>query len=263
MAYVIRAELTKILTLPRVWMCTGVILALHVLALLQPAELFAGAVADITPDGTIEIFVGEPEPATAAILGLLVSSSLQISLLLPILAAVIAGQEFRSSQLGLTVLAIPRRGRLLVGKTLAATGYLLVVSVLIAAISTAFMYAAVRDWNPGLLLSTDAFLGHGKFVVFAVLFSLTGSAITVIARSTLIGIIVSVALSAITMTQVLAGAAPALDALFPVSAARNLLLDSDLSRLTAGPEHGLVVLVGWTLATTVLAGISLRRRDAR
>ncbi|MEU7860735.1 hypothetical protein [Nonomuraea sp. NPDC049141] len=38
---------------------------------LQPATLFADAVANITPEGLIEVFIGEPQPAAEAILGLL------------------------------------------------------------------------------------------------------------------------------------------------------------------------------------------------
>lgn len=258
-----RAELTKILTLRSVWIFTGIILGLQSLVLSQAARLNAEAVANITPDGIIEIFVGQRQPANEALLDLLVASSLQMSLLLPSLAAVIAGQEFRSRQLGLTVLAVPQRGRLLVAKSLAVTIYLLLTTLLIVGISTAFMYVTIKDWNPGLLLSADALNGHARFIVYAVLFSLIGFAITVIARSALTGIIVTVAVIAVTMTQVLAEIAPALDALFPLSAGRNLLLNGTVNRLTAGPEHGLLVLVCWALATTIIAGITLSRRDAR
>lgn len=94
------------------------------------------------------------------------------------------------------------------------------------------------------------------------MFSLTGLAITLIARSTLTGIMVTVALSAITMTQVLV-AVPDVDALFPLSAARNLLFDPGIDNLTASPEHGLLVLTGWTVITAVAAGATLLRRDAR
>jgi hypothetical protein len=72
----------------------------------------------------------------------------------------------------------------------------------------------------------------------------------------------SVALIALTMTRVLAGT-PALDALLPVSAARNLLLKPETSDLTASPVQALVVLVGWVLVTTLAAGVALARRDAR
>ncbi|MEU4836036.1 ABC transporter permease [Streptosporangium sp. NPDC023615] len=258
-----RAELSKILTLPGVWIFTGIVLALDVLIVSASAGLYAEAVANITPDGIIEIFIDDPQPATEAILDMLVASSLQIGVFLPIVAAMIAGQEFRSHQLGPTVLAVPRRGLLLVAKTLALTAYLLVVAILIAGISTASTYAAVKDWNPGLLLTGDAFLGQGKFVVFAVLFSLTGFAIAVIGRGTLAGVVGVVVLIAFTMVQSPSEAGPALDAFLPVGAGRNLLLDAGANRLSAGPGHGLLVLAGWALVTTAVAGITLARRDAR
>ncbi|MEW9528335.1 ABC transporter permease [Microbispora sp. NPDC049125] len=258
-----RAELTKIYTLPSVWIVTGVILALHVLVQFQPAQLFADAVANITPEGTIEVFAGEPQPAAEAILGLLAGGTLQMGLFLPVLAAVIAGQEFRSQQIGLTVLAMPRTVRMLAAKLLATALYVLVVAILIAGIGTAFMYGAVDAWNPGMLLSGEAFLGQARFIAFAVLFCLTVSAVTIVARNTLTGVIVAVALIAVTMSQVLAGPAPHLDALLPLSAARNLMLDPGVNDLTAGREHGLLVLVGWAAVTAGAAAITLSKRDAR
>ncbi|MDG5803793.1 hypothetical protein P9869_14145 [Streptomyces ossamyceticus] len=257
------AELTKILTLSRVWIVTGIVLAFHVLILLQPAELFADAVANMAPDGTIEVFSGRPQPATEAVLGLLVASSFQVGLFLPVLATVIAGQEFRAQQIGLTALAVPRTARLLGAKLLATTAYVLAVAVVIAALSTAAMYRAVKNWDPALLLTQEAFLGHGRFIAFAVLYSLTGFAITMVARSTLTGIVVTVALVVVTMTQVLARPAPYLDALLPLSAARNLLLDPAMNDLSAGRTSGLLVLSGWAVATAAAAAVTLHRRDAR
>lgn len=258
-----RAELTKILTLRSTWIVTGVILALHLLIAVANLRLNTEAVANITPDGRIERFVGQPRPAHEAIVELLVASSFQMGLFLPSLAAVLAGQEFRAHQLGQSVLAVPRRGVLVTAKTVAVTAYLLFVSLVIAGISTAFMYAAVRGWDSGVVTSGDALLGQGRFLAFAVLSALVGYAFTLIARSTLIGIIVTVALIAVTMTQALAGFVPALDALFPFSAGRNLLLNPEDTKLTAGPAHALVVLVLWPVLTSAVAGLLLSRRDAR
>ncbi len=258
-----RAELTKIVSLRTVWIVTGAIVALHLLVSTANVDLTTKAVTKITPDGMIEIFVDTPRPAHRAIIDFLVASSFQMGLFLPGIAAVVAGQEFRSRQLGQSLLAVPQRGRLLVAKTLATAGFLLFVSVVVAGISTAFMYAAVKDWDPGLLVSADAWHGQGRFVAFAVLTGLISFAVTMIARSTLVGIVVTVALIAVTMTQLLAAFAPALDALFPLSAGRNLLLDPSGNKLSAGPWHALVVLVTWPLVTTVAAGITLSRRDAR
>jgi ABC-2 type transport system permease protein len=258
-----RAELTKIRTLRSTWLVTGVILALHLLISFANLRLNTEAVRDITPGGMIELFPDEPRPAHQALIGFLVAASFQMSLFLPVLAAVLAGQEFRAHQLGQSVLAVPRRGVLVVAKAVAVAAYLLVVSVVIAGISAAFMYAAVRDWDPGLLTERDALIGQGRFLAFAVLWGLTGFALTLLCRSTLLGIGATVALIAVTMTQLAAVFLPAVDALFPMSAGRNLLLDPVDNRLTAGPGHALVVALVWPVLTTVAGAVLLSRRDAR
>jgi ABC-2 type transport system permease protein len=135
--------------------------------------------------------------------------------------------------------------------------------VVIAAVSTYFTYDAIKGWNPGLLLTGPALLINGKFLLYAVLFSLVSYAITVISRSTLAGVVITVALVAVTMTQILGVLAPALDALFPLSAGRNLLLNAQMNDLSAGPVEGVLVLIGWALVSMVVAGVSLSRRDAR
>ncbi|MFF0572763.1 ABC transporter permease [Streptosporangium saharense] len=257
------AELTKILTLRSVWIVTGVILALHLLVSYLNVGTNIEAVHAITPNGTIELFADDPQPAGRALIDFLVASSFQMGLFLPSLGVVIAGQEFRTSQLGQTLLAVPHRGRLIVAKTVATAVYLLFAALVVAGASTAFMYAAVRDWNPGLLMSPEAWLGQGRFVVFAVLTGLIGFAVTMIVRSTLAGVAVIVGLATVTMTQLLAAFSPALDALFPLSAGRNLLLDPVANRLSASPVHAMAVLVAWPLVTTAVAAFLLARRDAR
>ena len=257
-----RAELTKIVTLRSVWLVLGAILALQLLVEVQAVGLYADAVAAITADGTIEIFTGQREPAEAAMREALHASSLQMSVFLPVLAAVLGAQEFRGRQLGLSVLAVPRRGRLLAAKIVAAAGYLMLAALLIAGISTTFSYLAVRAWQPGLPLSAAALRGQAAFVAYAVLLCLVTYAIAVIARGALVAIGVSLALVTVTMTQVFAGTL-GLDALFPVSAGRNLLLNPATNELTAGPGHALLVLAGWALLSSLAAGITLARRDVR
>ncbi|GII63642.1 hypothetical protein Skr01_37270 [Sphaerisporangium krabiense] len=263
MTAAVRAELTKIVSLPAVWIATGVIVGLHLLLSAVNVDLTADAVHKITPAGTIEIFAGDPRPAHRALVGFLVASSFQMAVFLPVVGAIIAGQEFRADQLGRSLLAVPRRGRLVAAKALAAAVHLLATSVVIAAISAVFMYIAVKDWDPGLPVSAGAWLGQAKFAAFAVLTGLLGLAVTMIARGALAGVGVTVALTAATMTQALTAVSPALDALLPVSAGRNLLLDPAGDDLTAGPWHAVAVLVAWPLAATLTAAILLARRDAR
>jgi hypothetical protein len=256
----IRAELVKITTVPGVWVCTAVIVALDVLVLTQQYPRNVEMLASLAADGTVEVAPGERRPATDAFHFLLVSA-LQIAPLLPVLGALIAGQEFRAGQIGLSVLAVPRRGLLSAAKALAAGLFLLLVAALLAAVDTVFVELVVADWEPGLPFTGEAFLWRARFLVLAVSFGLAGFAIALVARSTLAGVAGAVALTMVTMTQVLARVAPAVDALLPYSAARNLMVSAD--DLTAGPGHALLVLAGWALAAPAVAGLVLARRDAR
>lgn len=258
-----RAELTKIFTLRSVWLITALILGLHVLVNWSALSLYRDAVDKIGADGLIEIFTGERNPATAEMLDSLSGASLQMTMFLPILAVVIAGQEYRSRQLGLTLLAVPQRGRLLVAKALATGAYAFLVAVVVAAISTVFTYVEVEHWKPGLVTSGAAIRLDLSFIAYAVLFSLLTMAFTMVLRSTLGGVMSTIVLVAVTMTQLLATAVPKVDALLPMSAGRNLLLDPTLSTLTSGRPQAMVVLVAWALVGLTVAGLALSRRDAR
>jgi hypothetical protein len=243
---------------------TGAVLALHLLIGLANMRNTSTAVDGITPDGLIEIFVGERRPAGQALIDLLVSFSLQIVVMfLPIIAVVVAGQDFRAGQLGTSALAVPRRGLLMTAKAIAFTAFIAAVAILVELISNAYMYLAVKDWNPGLLLGRDTLADHAKLLGLAVLVSLISFAITTLVRGILIGIVLSVLLMAVTMTQVLARTIPAVDALLPVSAGRNLLLNPADADLSSGATVAVVVLVSWALVSTLAAGIMLIRRDAR
>lgn len=262
---VVRSEVTKICTLPSVWLVAGILVALHVLVLQVQSSFYVRAVRDITPAGTIEIIPGLPEPAGPAIVGDVVAASIQVGLFVCVLGAVTAGSEFRAGQLGSSVLAVPSRVGLVVAKFVATALCALVVGLVMAAASTASMYVAVRSWNPTILLSSPALAGQARFLLFVVTSTTTAASITLIARRTLVGILAAGVLIALTMTQVVAALAPGVDALLPVSAARNLLLTPGPGEvpLTASPAHGALVLVGWAAVTTIAAALTLQGRDAR
>ena len=256
-----RAELTKMLTSRTVRLFVGVVIGLHLLISWVNLRQNIAAVDAITPQGVIELFPGEPRPAERAIVELLAASTLQIvAIFLPVVAAVIAGQEFRAGQLSLSMLAVPRRGRLLASKSIAIALFLSAVTVVVEAISTLFVWLAVKDWNPGLLTTGPALGEQGRLLLFAVTTGLVSFALTTIVRGTLGGVVVTVALLFLAMGQVLA---PVLDALLPISAGRNLILDPVGNNLTAGPAYAVVVLIGWSLMTVAAAGWVLHRRDAR
>jgi len=264
MLAVVRSELTKIVTQPTVWLVTGMLLALDVLVHLQGTGLFRKAMSSITPDGMVEIFVGRTEPAAPALVELLVAGSLQICLFVWVVGAVIAGSETRAGQLGVSVLAVPSRARLVLGKAIATGLYALGLGLVFTGIATAFMYTVVKDWNPSILWSREALIGQCRILLLTVTITLAALGITLIVRRTLVGIIAVAVLLGLTMTQLVAFISPVVDAFLPYSAARNLLLRGNATPpLTAGPVHATLVLIGWAFVSVAVAGFVVRRRDAR
>ena len=260
----VRAEVVKLLTTRSVLLVTAAVLALHVLISWSDLGLTLTAVRHIAPDGTIELFEGEHQPAAPALAEQLMTSSLQIVVLfLPVVAAVLAGQEFRPGQLGTTVLAVPRRGVLMAAKSLVAAGWTLLITLLVQAVSAFFLQLAVRGRVPGLLRRSDVLTDEVKVLALAVLLCLFAFALTTLLRSTLLGVVTLLVLTIVTMTQVLARTVPALDALLPVSAGRNLLLDPREDVLSSGALLASVVLVTWAAVSTLAAGYALNLRDAR
>ncbi|WP_426512849.1 hypothetical protein ACPPVO_20720 [Dactylosporangium sp. McL0621] len=234
---------------------TGVLLALHVLVQWQALGLTRHAVDAIAADGTIEVFIGERQPAARAILDLTAGSSLQMCLFLPVLGAILGGHEAR--RLGAALLAVPRRTVLFAAKTVAAAAWLACTCALVSLGSLLFTWLAIRGWSPGLLRT--AVVPQLQFVGYALLYSLLGYAFALAGRGVLAGLLGIVAVTAATMTQ----AAPHwLDALLPLSAGRNLLLDPHVDgTLSSGPAVAVLVTVGWAVLTLTAAGLVLYRRD--
>jgi len=260
---IIRAEVTKIRTLPSVWIIAGILVALHLLIQYQVVGTYTEMISNATPDGVIEVGATR-DLARPALTGYLISGTLQIGIFLPVLGAVSAGSEFRGGQLGLSVLAVPTRVRLVIGKTVATMALTLTFSLILAAITTAFMYRVVMDWDPGLIWRSDALVGQARLLPFTVAFTVIGFAITLITRRTLTAIIAVGAMITVTMTQVVAMVSPAVDAFIPLSAGRNLLLRDGAAGapLTASAGHGAAVLIGWAVLTLAVAVVAIRCRDA-
>ncbi|MFW5418471.1 ABC transporter permease [Nocardiopsis sp. CNT-189] len=261
---VIRSELTKALTLPSVWVMTGAVLALNVFFQYQTLGFNIDTVAGVRPDGMTEVD-GRLVHAETELRQTLGVSVFNPGLLFPILGAVIAGAEFRAGQLGLSVVAVPDRTRLVLGKFLATAVYALALGTVCIAIASAFTYAAVRDWNPGMLWSPEMLATEARLLLFTVTFTLIGTGITLIGRRTPAGVVAVVLLIMLTMAQVVAVVSPAADAFLPLSAARNLLLQGrDAGApLTGGAVHGAAVLASWALAAAAAAALAVKRRDAR
>lgn len=261
----IRSETTKFVTLPGVWIVTAVIV---VLFLYMQQSLYVDHVSmveNVQPDGTAETFLGTVHVATQ-MRGSIGTAIVNAGLLLPVLGAIIAGTEFKTGQLGLSLVAVPNRARFVIGKVLAIALYAAGLALVFIVIALVLIYLASKDWDPDLLSTTPMLQEAGRVILFVVTTTLTGAAITLIARRTLTGIIVSVALLTLTFSQVVAMIAPVVDAFLPFSAARNLLFQDAAIvpvPLSGTALQGALVLTAWAVIASTCALITIWRRDAR
>lgn len=265
MLSVIRSEFTKFLTLPGVWIVTGVIVLLYVYMQQSTYGDNLAMVQGVRPDGTAETFFGSVHVATQ-LRGSIGTAVMNAGLLLPVLGAIIAGTEFKTGQLSLSLVAVPHRTRFVGGKLVAISLYVIGLALVFSAIALVLIALVVKDWDPGLVWSGAIALVIGRVTLFMVAATLTGSAITLIARRTLIGIILSIMLLTLTFAQVVALISPVADAFLPFSAARNLMFQEAAVLpvpLSGTALQGALVLTGWAVVSSAVALVLMRRRDAR
>lgn len=265
MLSVIRSEFTKFLTLPGVWLVTGVIVLLFIYMQQILHTDHISMIANVRPDGTADIGLGVVD-VTTEIRGSIGTAVMNAGLLLPVLGAVIAGTEFKAGQLGLSLVAVPNRTRFVLSKVLAVGLYAAGLAIVFIAAALVLIYLAVKDWNPDVLWSVQTLQEAGRVLLFMVTITLIGAAITLITRRTLSGIIVSVVLITLTFAQVVAMIAPAVDAFLPLSAARNLMFQEATILpvpLTGTELHGALVLTAWAVVGAAVALVMIRRKDAR
>lgn len=266
MLSVVRSEVTKIVTLRSLLSFYGGLLLLYLVIQVASLSLFVDAVRNIDSRGLIEIFVGQQVPAVQEMTEQLVAAMFTPVPLIPVAGAIIAGSEFWAGQIGVSVAATPSRVRLILGKAIATGLVTALMCVVLALATTAVMYPVVRSWNPAILVSGDVIGGYLRVTVVAVCTTLVALGIVLMTRRTLIGALVMALLLGVTITQILARVAPAVDAASPISAARNLLFYGArdvVPPLTSGPDTAVFVLVAWAAVAVAGSMVLSMYRDAR
>ena len=143
--------------------------------------------------------------------------------------------------------------------------YVLILSLSWFSVAFLFVYFGVRDTNITLFGMAELSGSFFRILLFAVAFTLFPIGLTLIARRTLFGVVSSMVMIMLTMMQVVAVVSPKVDALLPLSTARNLLLQGTDNPvpLTGTSLQGGIVLLGWIIVSFAGATIILKRRDAR
>lgn len=269
MKAVIKSELTKILTSRTVWLVSLALILLAVLgnygALVHWLEKFA----TVDGNGMLHWYT-QPTDATLEFFGDSVSPIFIPGLIFPLLGAVIAGSEFQNSQLGVSLLAVPSRSKLIVGKIIATIMYTIGLGLILNTMTLFTSYLGIRSWKPELIFSYAVLIQHLRAMSFLIIATLLGLAITIIVRRTLWGVLIMGGFLVIFQTRILASFSFLLDALTPISAMRNFLLQVSAHEefgvgipYTSSPLVGGIVTIGWVIAVLWLSIVLMKRRDAR
>lgn len=265
----IRSEFTKIITLRSVWIITFILLAVGLFFQYASGTGFLESLKSIDENG-MHWEYRRPVDAEIDFFSTIGSAIFNPGVLFPLLGAVIAGAEFRTGQLGVSLLAVPSRTQMIISKIIATTVYTLSIGIIYTIMSLVTAYFMVKDWRPELLWSHEVFIQISGNLFFLVAVTLITLGITLILKQTLSGILVMGVFLGITLTQILAGISSLLDALTPISAARNFLLqESGAAMVPPGPPYSSSNLVGgtvlalWVITVLTISIILMKRRDAR
>ena len=167
-------------------------------------------------------------------------------------------------QITTTLTAIPGRLRLLSAKAIAVV--VLVTAIALVAVPLSVLVAKVIIGEAGTeIVSLDnAARRWAGGALYWILMGLLAFAITVLARSGIVPLIILIANSSVvSFSLLLTNLTPAAHWL-PDMAGRNLFGFPADSVVPGGldPIPGAIVMAGWTLALLIVAGIVFRRRDA-
>ncbi len=239
----LRAELSKLATLPFVWLAVAA-------GLIVPTGIAVITSLTTTPGsdtGFSELAIGV---LGAIILGVAAIGSEYTA----------EGEESAGSrQITTTLTAVPSRVRLLLAKVIAVA----IATAVLAVVAIALVFATVH-LLPGPdapALDGDTFARATGAVVYWVLMALLGFGLTVLTRNGIIPMAVLVAnSSAVTVTYLLAQSIPAANYLPDLAGMRMFTTVS--TSVEIAPLTGGLVMAAWVIALLIAAGAVFTRRDA-
>ncbi|WDZ86617.1 hypothetical protein [Micromonospora cathayae] len=230
MTALLTAELTKIRSLPAVWIAWA-------LTVVSNTVLGVAAATDVVRVASAagEVTVGQ--------LGTLMLAPVYVFIAIAVLAA---GTEYRGGQLRVSLTAVPDRSRWFGAK--------LAVSAAVA------LAAAVPAVLPGLLVRHGSAAEFGALLTGYLLLSLVGFGFAFLARAFVTPLVVLAVLPILVSTTV-GGLVPKATRILPHEATLSLLGQPADPATALGRGTGLLVLLGWAALFVGGSWVLVVRRD--
>ena len=260
---VLLAELRKTATLPAAWAGVAVALLGSVAITVLNAVTVRSAVAAGTPErlaGTSPFETGFTAMPIIGVVGAVV------------IGVIVIGSEYTADraesggarQIATTFAAVPHRTTLFAAKALVVLIFVALTALVTIPGNIALAWAMTGDIGTETVTTEQAVTRSLGAALYWASMGLIAFAITALARSGVIPLIVLIANSSVVSFSLLLTNVTPLAQWLPDMAGRNLFgFPPDMvveGGLEAAP--GAIVMVGWVLVLLIAAGILFRRRDA-
>ena len=206
---------------------------------------------------------GSPKANYDAYHEMIVDNTGYVGIVLAVLAVLMITNEYRSAQIGTTLLAVPRRTAVLVAKASIIAGVSFLIGVVSAAVGFALAPIILAGGGYGYVLETPDLarlvLGSGLYLATI---SILGIALGTIIRNVVAAVLATIVFLLIVpvIPQMFSEYGTEITRFFPIQAGSLLLAPTGTDPM--GPWTGYAVLLIWTLASFVVAAITFLRRDA-
>ncbi|MGW2154719.1 ABC transporter permease subunit [Nonomuraea sp. NPDC001699] len=247
MTDILRSEWTKIRSVrSTVW--TLAVTALLMIGLGGLISFASKATAD-----------GRPIPGDQAVMAGL-SGIMFASLAIATLGVLVISSEYRTGGIRTSMMAVPRRMRLLGGKVVVFTATALVVSTIASAAAVAVGLAIIQPASVDLGATARSVLGAGLYLTACGLF---GLGLGTVVRHTPGALVSAIALMLVLpqLTGMLPGQwGKTVSHHFTTNAGMEVVMDQPGNPL--GPWSGLGVYLLWVAVAVVAGAVLMQRRDA-
>src|SRR5699024_8618510 len=240
---VIRAEMSKVATLPWTWLVLAVAAVfVGVAAVFANAEVGVTGVAARDPSVLPDTFG--------------MSWSVYIFM---IMAAVVVGSDLRSGELLTGLITVPKRTVLAVAKLTVLTGLGLVFGTGLFAMDRVIRELVAGVTGASLLNLETLRMGVG-YLVSLVVFMCVAAALTLLLRHAMVALAILL-LFPFLVAPLLGRIAPSVSALLPHNASATVVADSGQVEYALGMGEGFALLAAWALVGAAVYTVVLVTRD--